>query len=56
MTIVKGEDAGEYEARAENSMGTASTKSTVKVNSEYMCIHLSQMNSFSFWRKTKYLW
>ncbi|XP_069669104.1 obscurin isoform X4 [Periplaneta americana] len=32
VTIVKGVDAGEYEARAENTMGTSSTKSTVKVN------------------------
>ncbi|KAK7869432.1 hypothetical protein R5R35_008161 [Gryllus longicercus] len=32
FTLIKGSDAGEYEARAENSMGTASTKSTVKVN------------------------
>jgi hypothetical protein len=35
VTVVKGADAGDYEARAENSLGTASTKSTVKVNSEY---------------------
>lgn len=35
VTIVKGADAGDYEARAENSLGTASTKSTVKVSSEY---------------------
>jgi hypothetical protein len=35
VTLVKGEDAGNYEAHAENSMGTAITKSTVKVNSEY---------------------
>ncbi|XP_066993450.2 obscurin isoform X6 [Anabrus simplex] len=32
LTLIKGGDAGEYEARAENSMGSASTKSTVKVN------------------------
>jgi hypothetical protein len=35
VTIVKGADAGDYEASADNSLGTASTKSTVKVNSEY---------------------
>lgn len=38
VTIVKGADAGDYEARAENFLGTASTKSTVKINSEYSCI------------------
>ena len=38
VTIVKGADAGDYEARAENILGTASTKNTVKVNSEYSCI------------------
>jgi hypothetical protein len=38
LTIVKGADAGDYEARAENLMGTASTTSTVKVNSEYSYI------------------
>ena len=38
VTIVKGADAGDYEVRAENVLGTASTKSTVKVNSEYSCI------------------
>ncbi|XP_021942897.1 obscurin isoform X2 [Zootermopsis nevadensis] len=32
VTVVKGADAGDYEARAENSLGTALTKSTVKVN------------------------
>ncbi|XP_063238451.1 obscurin isoform X6 [Bacillus rossius redtenbacheri] len=32
LTIVKEVDAGEYEARAENQMGSASTRSTVKVN------------------------
>jgi hypothetical protein len=35
VTIVKGADAGDYEAHAENLLGTALTKSTVKVNSEY---------------------
>jgi hypothetical protein len=35
VPVVKGADAGDYEAHAENSMGTATTKSTVKVNSEY---------------------
>ena len=38
VTIVKGADAGDYEVHAENFLGTASTKSTVKVNSEYSCI------------------
>jgi uncharacterized membrane protein len=38
VTVVKGADAGDYEARAENSMGTATTRNTVKVNSEYTCI------------------
>jgi hypothetical protein len=38
VTIVKGADAGDYEVNAENFLGTASTKSTVKVNSEYSCI------------------
>ena len=38
VTIVKGPDAGDYEVRAENFLGTASTKSAVKVNSEYSCI------------------
>ncbi|XP_049949483.1 obscurin isoform X1 [Schistocerca serialis cubense] len=32
FTLVKSSDAGEYEARAENKMGTSSTKSTVKVS------------------------
>ncbi|PNF42104.1 Obscurin [Cryptotermes secundus] len=32
VTLVKGADAGDYEAKAENSMGTATTKNTVKVN------------------------
>nr|CAD7572365.1 unnamed protein product [Timema californicum] len=32
VNIVKGKDSGVYEARAENSMGSATTKSTVKIN------------------------
>lgn len=35
FTLIKGSDSGEYEVRAENTMGSASTKSTVKVNSKY---------------------
>nr|CAD7588173.1 unnamed protein product [Timema genevievae] len=32
VNIVKGKDSGVYEARAENSMGSAITKGTVKIN------------------------
>jgi len=50
VTVVKGADAGDYEARAENSMGSASTKSTVKVNSEYtyrfFCLEFSFSGRF----------
>jgi hypothetical protein len=48
VTLVKGADAGNYEAHAENSMGTATTKSTVKVNSEYTCIFFLYSSQWSF--------
>jgi hypothetical protein len=48
VTIVKGADAGDYEVRAENFLGTASTKSTVKVNSEYSCISFLYCFHWSF--------
>lgn len=35
MTLVKEEDGGEYEVKAENEIGSVSTKSTVTVHSEY---------------------
>lgn len=35
VTLVKEEDGGEYEVRAENEMGSVSSKSTVTVHSEY---------------------
>lgn len=36
MTLVKEEDGGEYEVKAENEMGSVSSKSTVTVHSEYI--------------------
>lgn len=35
VTLVKEEDGGEYEVRAENEMGSVSSKSTVTVHSKY---------------------
>lgn len=35
VNLVKEEDGGEYEVKAENEMGSVSTKSTVTVHSEY---------------------
>jgi hypothetical protein len=35
VTLVKEEDGGEYEVRAENEMGNVSSKSTVTIHSEY---------------------
>lgn len=35
VTLVKEEDGGEYEVRAENEMGSVTSKSTVTVHSEY---------------------
>lgn len=35
FTLVKSSDAGEYEVRASNEMGTAITKSIVTVQSKY---------------------
>ncbi|CAG9796854.1 unnamed protein product [Diatraea saccharalis] len=42
VTLVKEEDGGEYEVRAENEMGSVSSKSTVTVHSEYH--HKSTLN------------
>lgn len=39
VTLVKEEDGGEYEVRAENEMGSVSSRSTVTVHSKYL--HLS---------------
>lgn len=36
VTLVKEEDGGEYEVKAENEMGSVSTKSTVTVHSKYI--------------------
>lgn len=38
VTLVKEEDGGEYEVRAENEMGSVSCKSTVTVHSKYLFI------------------
>ena len=35
VTLVKEEDGGEYEVRAENELGSVTSKSTVTVTSEY---------------------
>lgn len=35
VTLVKEEDGGEYEVRAENEFGSVSSKSTVTVHSKY---------------------
>lgn len=35
VTLVKEEDGGEYEVRAENEFGSVSSKSTVTIHSEY---------------------
>lgn len=36
VTLVKEEDGGEYEVKAENEMGSVSSKSTVTVHSKYL--------------------
>lgn len=40
VTLVKEEDGGEYEVRADNEFGSVSSKSTVTVHCEYSNIHL----------------
>lgn len=40
VTLVKEEDGGEYEVRADNEMGSVSSKSTVTVHSEYLAYRL----------------
>lgn len=38
LNMIKREEAGVYEMKATNTLGTAVTKSIVTVNSEYKCL------------------
>lgn len=52
MTLVKEEDGGEYEVKAENEMGSVSTKSTVTVHSKYInIVNYRQDFDKAHWKK-----
>lgn len=57
LTVVKEQDAGEYEVRATNILGSVESKSIVTVISEYSVLRLFFYNSnFDFGSRLFDLW